>query len=378
MKLVFLSVGLSVVLAAPIPLTSRPNTNVLASLHPQQPNFSSFSLAPFLPTPKTLTLTALTTVPSNCLASASKECTGGGEYQAYNVTYDDCSSPFTICRCNQPGTLDITSAATRLAQVPVGLRRYIATLLLAPEDDNGQGPRAYTLTSGDIHVFGDLEVDSWVHESGHAYDWSTGTPYSNSSAWSSAIANDTCIPDTYSSTGVNENLAQHFVLKIYALLHPDAGASGGGALPPGWNPQCMQHQLAYIDALPVFKELTADQMFGGSCAIGPGGSIDPFSRHSIPPTKPISRVAPTFPPPSPPTATSSSSSSSASSSSSTRITLPTIPKVITVTKNVTTVPVVIVKDNSASSTAAFAFYYYYYYIFMGVVVVGMVLGRGGV
>jgi hypothetical protein len=40
------------------------------------------------------------------------------------------------------------------------LRRYVATVALL----EAPATRAYTLVSGDIHMFGDPQMDTWVHE----------------------------------------------------------------------------------------------------------------------------------------------------------------------------------------------------------------------
>lgn len=56
--------------------------------------------------------------------------------------------------------MTMDNAVQNLGKVPIGLRRYISTVLVLPSNET----HAYTLTNGDIHVFGLLEVDAWVHE----------------------------------------------------------------------------------------------------------------------------------------------------------------------------------------------------------------------
>jgi hypothetical protein len=78
----------------------------------------------------------------------------------YNITFDDCGSPFTVCLCNSANTMSLDTIADRYSRVPVGLRRYVGTVFVLPGDE----ARAYTLKSGDIHLFGDSGVNIWVHE----------------------------------------------------------------------------------------------------------------------------------------------------------------------------------------------------------------------
>jgi len=77
----------------------------------------------------------------------------------FNVTFDDCSDPFTICHCDN-ANMSMDTVVDRFSRVPVGLRRYVGAVIVAPAEE----ARAYTLTSGDIHMFGDTDVDVWVHE----------------------------------------------------------------------------------------------------------------------------------------------------------------------------------------------------------------------
>jgi len=134
--------------ADPTPLTLRP----------QQDSFD-FSLASTLVSPSS-TLTTLPVVPPSCVPYNSGD---GGECPTYfvasNVTYDDCGDAWTVCMCSS-ANITIDKAVEDLGKVPIGLRRYIATVLVLP----GNTTHAYTLTNGDIHLFGMPEVDTWVHE----------------------------------------------------------------------------------------------------------------------------------------------------------------------------------------------------------------------
>lgn len=148
-----------------------PQQTQAITLTAESPSGFDFDLTDVLPRPSS-TLTTLTTVPPECLAytSATGECKG--TMTASNVTFDDCASPFTVCRCvisdsasvNNPGgdqiSMDLGVAVDMLARVPVGLRRYIATTVLMPDST----PHAYTLTTGDVHMFAQTAVETWIHE----------------------------------------------------------------------------------------------------------------------------------------------------------------------------------------------------------------------
>jgi len=282
-KLVFiLSIIFSAVNSAPLNLSRQVAVTDPSplTLKPQQAAFD-FTLASTLITPSS-TLSTLSTIPPSCVPYNSAD---GGECPTYflasNVTYDDCTDQWTICMCSS-ANMTIDNAVANLGQVPVGLRRYIATVLVLP----GNTTRAYTLTNGDIHFFGLPEVDTWVHESGHAYDYAAGDPHSGSYGWSQALLSDSCVPDNYSATNAAEDFAQQVVLQVYSLLN-------NNALPDGWSPSCMSNQVAYMSSLPVFDK---PSLFGNTCNIQPP---DPFSRHSTPPpTPPPLRIPGTPPEPS--------------------------------------------------------------------------------
>ncbi|KAJ6611130.1 hypothetical protein B0H10DRAFT_2287657 [Mycena sp. CBHHK59/15] len=146
-------------------------------------------------------------------------------------------------------------------RVPVGLRRYVGTVMVLADD----GPHAYTnLSTGDIHVFGDCAMDTWVHEASHTFDYSAGnSPPSSSAGWEKAILDDYCVPDDYSETNRVEDFAQMSVVKVYMLLH-------NGYLPPGLTSDCMSHQLDYMGSLSLYNTTS---LFGNTCRIENGGKV---------------------------------------------------------------------------------------------------------
>lgn len=261
--------------AADLPVQTAPITGKSA-----QNNDFPFDLAKDLPSVK-YTSTPLEEVPQSCAqytvptSTSPAECPVGNAMTAINVQFEDCGSQFTICRCDNATTMRMDQAVMKFAQVPVGLRRYVNTVMLLPD----ASPHAYTLTTGDIHMFATTELDTWIHEATHAMDYATpNTPLSGSEGWLQALKDDSCVPDQYSQTNAIEDFAQMGVLKIYALAH-------NGQLPAGFDNQCMKNQLAFMDSLPIYD---AKKMFGNTCDFDASGErggivVGSGAKHQQPP-----------------------------------------------------------------------------------------------
>ncbi|KAJ6610409.1 hypothetical protein B0H10DRAFT_2225049 [Mycena sp. CBHHK59/15] len=187
----------------------------------------TFNLSTPLPSS---TIQPLSSVPASCAkyTGAGQECPT--TMNAVNVTYADCSSPWTLCRCASANiTLDASVAF--LAHVP-----------------------------GEIHFFGICSQRTWIHESTHAVDGALGITQSGAAdtLWAQAAGNDTCVPDTYAQSNLVEDLAQMSVVEVYRLLNNE--------LPPGMSADCMSHQLAYLSSLPLYD---ANTLLGDTCAFEP-------------------------------------------------------------------------------------------------------------
>ncbi|KAJ7107059.1 hypothetical protein C8R44DRAFT_805168 [Mycena epipterygia] len=158
--------------------------------------------------------------------------------------------------------MTMDTVVDRLGRVPVGLRRFVATVVIL-----GGETQAYTnLSTGDVHLFGDCAMDTWIHEATHTFD-SAARLLSSSQGWAQAIGNDSCAPDQYSLTNRLEDFAQMGVIKVYMLLH-------NGYLPPGFRADCMSHQLDFMGTLPLYN---ATSLFGNTCRIQDGAA---GARHS--------------------------------------------------------------------------------------------------
>lgn len=215
--------------------------------------------------------TVLPVVPSVCAAytGVGKEC--NTRMSATNVTFTDCGDPFTICHCDSTNAVSLQQAVSNLARVPLGLRRYIGTLMIMPAGDDGA--HAYTYpSSGEMHIFGNCSFRTWLHESFHAADGSLDISLSNTKAWANAVGADSCVPDTYALSNVQEDFAQVGVVKVYMMLNQ-------GNLPAGFEAACMQNQLNFVNNLPLFNPTT---FFADNCSFNPPARHDlaPFSTQS--------------------------------------------------------------------------------------------------
>ncbi|KAK0454261.1 uncharacterized protein EV420DRAFT_1695808 [Desarmillaria tabescens] len=219
---------------------------------------------PNLPRPQSTTV-SLTSIPSACaeITGIGKNCTTSTD--VVNVTFVDCGSPYTICRCSN-ANITLDDATNALARVPVGLRRHVRTTIVMPDSE----AHAYT-ESGDIHFFGVCDQRVWIHESTHAASGALGiNDASGSGSWEEAVSKDTCVPDNYAKTNPAEDLAQMSVVKVYSLLN-------NNTLPPGFTTDCMSNQLAFLDALPLYNMTT---LFGDSCSFEPDNDK---AQHNIAP-----------------------------------------------------------------------------------------------
>ncbi|KAJ7052069.1 hypothetical protein C8F01DRAFT_1338423 [Mycena amicta] len=191
------------------------------------------------------------------------------ELTAYNITFEDCgaAAAFTLCHCSN-AEMSLDTAIDRFARVPIGLRRFVGTVMVMPlGGGNDTMPRAYTeLYSGEIHLLGDCQLDTWVHEATHAFDYAPtsaeSAPVSDNTTWQTAIQSDTCTTDNYALTNRVEDFAQISVTLIYTLLHSNNP-------PPGLELACMQNQISFLRNRP---EYIPDTLFGNRCDIQDGAA----------------------------------------------------------------------------------------------------------
>ncbi|KAH8915384.1 hypothetical protein BT69DRAFT_1356664 [Atractiella rhizophila] len=179
-------------------------------------------------------------LPSQCASYAASTHDDGSVYcaadqmQAVNVTYSDCSLPYTVCYCNEQKGIHMTlnDVLVQLGRTPTTLRDYTRYFLSFPDTGN----HALTwLPANDILMFGDEHEEAgltvFIHEQGHTIDQS----FSSSDTFKNAIAADTCVPDDYANSNEVEDFAQVTVMSLYNDLF--------GTFPDGPSVSCMQNQL---------------------------------------------------------------------------------------------------------------------------------------
>ncbi|KAA6417117.1 MAG: hypothetical protein FRX49_12922 [Trebouxia sp. A1-2] len=159
----------------------------------------------------------------NCYApGGTDECANvKSTWAVYNAAYsDNPSNGVYVCIC-QGSPVSAQSLASNYSQVPLHLRRWVASVSYVPAS---QG-HAYT-SAGHITFFGTFGFDVLVHESTHAQDQG----FSGSKAYLQAIGSDPCVPDDYAQTNNVECYAQDMVVFLYKLWRPydqPLGTNGG-------------------------------------------------------------------------------------------------------------------------------------------------------
>ena len=121
------------------------------------------------------------TPPQLCLQHASDAGCDTSKVQAIEITYGDCSTPWTICRCQfcpacyvvaefwshffcyliagGNANMNIYDVLYRFGQIPVGVRSYVGSMLAAPASSCSAG------SGGDFIVFhGDCAESVYNHE----------------------------------------------------------------------------------------------------------------------------------------------------------------------------------------------------------------------
>ncbi|EJD36852.1 hypothetical protein AURDEDRAFT_174114 [Auricularia subglabra TFB-10046 SS5] len=145
-------------------------------------------------------------VPSKCEKYAKDHC-DLSQIEAREVWYDDCDQSWTLCRCPD-ANMSFDQMVDRFATLPVGIRSYVGAAIAVKKD---KGCVAYTHNGEFIRFIGDCGVTVFLHEAGHTLDKSM----SKSDAWHDAVANSTCVPDSYANASYAEDWTQSNVLYTY-------------------------------------------------------------------------------------------------------------------------------------------------------------------
>lgn len=145
------------------------------------------------------------------------------DFQVRDVWFEDCGVPWTVCR-HKDAKEKWYSILDTLSQVPVGMRQYVANLVILPGPiDGGQGStiQAAAYTRGSVLVFSPtyFKLGVLFHEITHIMDmvalapflesqgFPEGTPFSRTKYWKYAYGNDTAVPTPYSRASWQEDFA---------------------------------------------------------------------------------------------------------------------------------------------------------------------------
>jgi len=115
-----------------------------------------------------------------------------------------------------------------LGQTPVGMRQYIANIVLIPDKSKAAYTRGiYTVYSDTFFVLGVI-----AHETTHIFDliafqdvvkaggYPEGTYYSDTAEWLDAYRSSAAVPSRYADTNQKENLAETGRWSLSAAVHP--------------------------------------------------------------------------------------------------------------------------------------------------------------
>jgi len=127
--------------------------------------------------------------------------------EAMEVQYDDCSEPWTLCRC-QDANHDMDTLIGLVGQIPPASRSYVRSVIAT------QAPACSGLTfDGDfIRLHGACDAFVLLHEVGHAVD----DGYPDWPPFVDAINADSCVPDDYGNTNKVEEFAQMYAYVVSA------------------------------------------------------------------------------------------------------------------------------------------------------------------
>ncbi|KAH8883536.1 hypothetical protein GQ53DRAFT_882789 [Thozetella sp. PMI_491] len=163
-------------------------------------------------------------IPQACKDRVAGTAYNAYDIEVYNVFYDDCSTPFIICRHNQ-AQMTVINMIDAFGRMPVHDRQWTQHILALPDSGCSAGTGGMVTTfhgpcyvpSVFIHELTHT-LDAFVNEktgsNGDAHVYSTTTPYLN------AVSSDSCVPDPYANNSPQEDYAQVSVLAIYEKVNP--------------------------------------------------------------------------------------------------------------------------------------------------------------
>ncbi|KAK5659456.1 hypothetical protein OQA88_657 [Cercophora sp. LCS_1] len=213
-------------------------------------------------------------IPQKCLEEAKYNNLDPSAFSVRDVWYSDCLAAWTICRHNDASE-SWDSIINTLSQVPVGMRQFIANLVILPSSVPSS-PSAVAYTRGSVLVFTPsfFKLGVLFHEITHILDttapslqraivergYAEGTPFSRTALWTWAVANDTAVPTPYARSTLQEAFADAGRWAMSDMVSKD----GLEAFSTGW--EGCRHQIR------AYERWLGDVVFtrGGVCT----GKVD--------------------------------------------------------------------------------------------------------
>jgi len=168
-------------------------------------------------------------------------CTNGRSQQNFWVTYAD-GPRIQVCVCPNAFT-NVTTIAEKEAQVPIHLRSSVTSITIATKRPQA-GVRADTITNlGDITLFGDYSVNSYIGDAARAVDYAQGNGVgtqglSGTDEWTRAWTNGQCVATNDAKVGAFEAFSETAIVRYWAKANNRDFNSGG-------ETNCMKEQLQY-------------------------------------------------------------------------------------------------------------------------------------
>lgn len=201
-------------------------------------------------------------IPAACAVQlAAHRNLSATDIEVYNVTYEDCSAPWIMCR-HEESPSPIATIVESFGRVPVGLRQHVRHVMTVP-DHSKTGWLAYQYKGSLIFMnSNDDKIEVVMHETGHAVDAYCGynvpghQNFSSTPEWEEAAKKDPKVATFHATSNLSEDLAETTVLAAY-----DVNVPGGiqGALE--------EWQDVHTQYTTVQKHLGDKLKSGGRCTM---------------------------------------------------------------------------------------------------------------
>ncbi|KAM7210515.1 hypothetical protein V8F06_014103 [Rhypophila decipiens] len=180
-------------------------------------------------------------IPQHCLSEAEYNQLSGDDFDIRTVWYDDCAAPWVVCR-HRLARENWETILTTFSQVPVGMRQYLANLVILPTfKGSKEMAKAAAYTRGAVMVTSPtfFKLGVLFHEFTHILDTialssyivaqklgTPGTPFSDTKIWKAAYENDTHVPTAYAKMTMQENFADVGRWGMSDIVHSDHAQEG--------------------------------------------------------------------------------------------------------------------------------------------------------